>query len=160
MYISCKIDLKFIKESSIKICCWWNAFFAIIFFKKLRNVGKISRKSVIPQSLITDLALLQNSNYFRRRKFIRTNKIQKRLHARVHRKRNIYKTRDKWAQILTKIRNILVDPFSWNGLKQQLTLVDTHFARLAHTYTHIYVHTCIYTGEMLREIERDRKRNR
>jgi len=37
------------------------------------------------------------------------------------------------TEILTKVRNLLVDPFSWNGLKQQLTLVDTHFARLAHT---------------------------
>jgi len=42
--------------------------------------------------------------------------------------RSIYKTRQMSAEILTKIRNLLVDPFSWNGLKQQLTLVDTHFA--------------------------------
>lgn len=47
--------------------------------------------------------------------------------------RSIYKTRQMNAEILTKVRNLLVDPFSWNGLKQQLTLVDTHFARLAHT---------------------------
>ena len=46
---------------------------------------------------------------------------------------SIYKTRQMSAEILTKVRNLLVDPFSWNGLKQQLTLVDTHFARLAHT---------------------------